>query len=263
VRTTTVAHREMTADRVVTMSVVSVFRRFGNKLYERAFPIYRPLYAVYKAYSDHAERQLLRQILVPGAVAVDAGANIGIYSQFLARCVGPAGSVYSFEPAPENFERLRAATRGFSNVHILQAAVGERSAKSELYLSDTLNVDHRTYLTGNSARRVVQIEMVALDDYFKPGRRVDLIKMDIQGYELHALRGAGRVLADNPAAKLLLEFWPYGLKQAGTNWVELIDALTGKNMTVSEVTRRGLVPLRSSSITEDADFYVNLFASQR
>lgn len=254
---------EMTADRVVTMSVVSVFRSLGNKLYEGAFPIYRPLYAAYKAYSDHAERQLLRQILVAGAVAVDAGANIGIYSQFLARCVGPAGSVYSFEPAPENFERLRAATRGFSNVHILQAAVGERSGKSELYLSDRLNVDHRTYLTDNSARRVVQIEMVALDDYFKPGQRVDFIKMDIQGYELHALRGAGRVLADNPAAKLLLEFWPYGLKQAGTNWVELIDALTGKNMTVSEVTRRGLVPLRSSSITEDADFYVNLFASQR
>jgi FkbM family methyltransferase len=245
------------------MSGVSVLRTFGNKIYQHTFPIYRPVYAAYKAYADHAERQLLRQILVPGAVAVDAGANIGIYSQFLARCVGPAGAVYSFEPAPENFERLRAAARGFSNMYLLQAAVGERSGKSELYLSGTLNVDHRSYWTNNSARRVVQIDMVALDDYFKPGQRVDLIKMDIQGYEFHALRGAGRVLGDNPAAKLLLELWPYALKQAGTNWVELIDALTGKNMTVSEVTRRGLVPLRSGSITEDADFYVNLFASQR
>jgi FkbM family methyltransferase len=245
------------------MSELPVLRTFGNKIYQHAFPIYRPFYAAYKAYADHAERQLLRQILAPGAVAIDAGANIGIYSQFLARCVGPAGAVYSFEPAPENFERLRAAVHEFSNVHVLQAAVGERSGKSELYLSDTLNVDHRTYLTDNSARRVVQIEMVALDDYFKPGQRVDLIKMDIQGYELHALRGASRVLADNPTAKLLLELWPYGLKQAGTNWVELIDALTGKDMAVSEVTRRGLVPLSSSSITEDADFYVNLFASRR
>lgn len=42
-----------------------------------------------------------------------------------------------------------------------------------------------------------------------------------KGDELHALRGAGRVLGDNPAAKLLLELWPYGVKQAGTHWVEI------------------------------------------
>jgi FkbM family methyltransferase len=245
------------------MSRASVLRGFGNKVYQHAFAIYRPAYAAYKAYADHTERQLLRQILVPGAVAVDAGANIGIYSQFLARCVGRAGAVYSFEPAPENFHRLRGAARGFPNMHILQAAVGERSRKAELYLSDTLNVDHRTYLTRNSTRRAVQIEMVALDDYFNPGQRIDLIKMDIQGYELHALRGAGRVLADNPATKLLLELWPYGLKQAGTNWVDLIDAMTSMDMMVSEVTRSGLVPFRSSSISDEPDFYVNLFASRR
>ena len=148
-------------------------------------------------------------------------------------------------------------------MHILQAAVGERSGKSELYLSDTLNVDHRTYVSHKVSGRTVQIEMVALDDYFSPGQRVDLIKMDIQGYELHALRGAGRVLADNPDIKLLLELWPYGLKQAGTNWIDLIDAITSRGMTVSEVTRHGLVPLRSNSISDDPDFYVNLFASQR
>ena len=75
-----------------------------------------------------------------------------------------------------------------------------------------------TYLPEGDSRHRCQIEMIALDDYFKPGQRVDLIKMDIQGYELHALRGASRVLADNPGIKLLLEFWPYGLKQAGVRW---------------------------------------------
>ena len=119
-----------------------------------------------------------------------------------------------------------------------------------------------TYFTERSGRRVIQIEMVALDEYFKPGQRVDLIKMDIQGYELHALRGAGRVLADNPNANLLVELWPHGLKQAGTNWVELVDALRDKNMRVYEITMRGLVPLRRDAIRETADCYVNLFASQ-
>ena len=55
------------------MSVASVLRRTGNKAYEYAFPIYRPLYGAYKAYGDRAERQLLKKILFPGAIVVDAG----------------------------------------------------------------------------------------------------------------------------------------------------------------------------------------------
>src|SRR6266545_5966324 len=114
------------------MSAVSLLRRVGNKVYEHAFPIYRPLYAAYKAYADRAERELLKKVLFPGAVVVDAGANIGIYSRFLSRCVGPSGAVHAFEPSPENFQRLRAATRQFPNVKPIQAAVGERSGETKL-----------------------------------------------------------------------------------------------------------------------------------
>ena len=73
------------------MSTTSLLRRAANQVYERAFPIYRPLYAAYKTYADRAERELLRKILLQGAVVADVGANIGIYSQFLSRCVGPGG----------------------------------------------------------------------------------------------------------------------------------------------------------------------------
>ena len=245
------------------MAAVSVLRSVGNKVYEYAFPIYRPVYRAYKAYADRAERQLLTTILSSGAVVVDAGANIGIYSEFLSRCVGPTGVVHSFEPSPDNFKRLQSATRKLSNVRLSQAAVGESSDRSELYLSVKLNVDHRAYLPEGDSRRTVPIEMIALDDYFKPGQRVDLIKMDIQGYELHALRGASRVLADNPIANLLLEFWPYGLKQAGANWIDLIATLKSKNMAVHEVAKHGLVPFHLESVSESWDWYVNLFASPK
>src|SRR6058998_275468 len=218
------------------MSAASLLHSIGNKAYVRAFPIYRLLYGAFKAYTDRAERQLLRKILCHGAVVADVGANIGIYSQFLSRCVGPTGLVHSFEPSPDNFRRLSAATHDLSNVRLTQAVVGDRSGECKLYVSDKLNVDHRAYKADGDSRRAVPTEMVALDDYFKPGQRVDLIKIDIQGYELHALRGANRVLADNPNAKLLLEFWPYGLEQAGANWLELIDTLQAKNMSVSQIT---------------------------
>jgi FkbM family methyltransferase len=244
------------------MPLSSLLRGIGNRLYKNAFPVYRLCYRAFKAYTDRAERRLLRSVLSTGSVVVDAGANIGIYSQFLSRCVSPTGVVHSFEPAPENFRHLQSATVHLANVRLSQAALGERSGRSKLYLSNQLNVDHRTYATEGDLRPIVEIDVISLDDYFEAGQRVDLIKMDIQGYELHALRGTNRVLADNPAAKLLLEFWPYGLKRAGANWDDLIATLDDQNMKIHEVTRHGLKPFRPESVSESADWYVNLFASR-
>ncbi len=245
------------------MPVVSLLRSVGNKVYERCFPIYHLLYRFFKAYTDRAERRLLRRILFAGAVAVDAGANIGIYSQFLSRCVGSTGVVHSFEPSFENFSRLQSATRKLANVRVSQTAVGEHTGKSTLYLSDRLNVDHRTYITKEDPRDAVPIGIVALDDYFKSGERVDLIKMDIQGYEFHALRGATRVLQENPDINLLLEFWPLGLEQAGVHWEELIEMLRGFSMDVTIVKPSGLVAFDTRDIRFDTSWYVNLFARRR
>ncbi len=242
------------------MSTTSVLHRAANKLYEYASPIYRPLYAAYKTYADRAERGLLRKILFQGAVVVDVGANIGIYSEFLCRCVGPIGLVHSFEPSPDNFRLLSAATRHLSNVRLTQAAVGERSGECKLYISDKLNVDHRAYKSDGDSRRAIPTQMVALDDYFKSGERVDLIKMDIQGYELHALRGAQRVLQENPDINLLLEFWPAGLAQAGVGWEELVEMLQGLNMDLTLVRSHGLIPFDAHDVRRDVSWYVNVFA---
>src|SRR6266542_1112202 len=139
------------------MSAISLLRRLGNRAYEHAFPVYRLCYRAFKAYADRAERRLLRTVLSAGSVVVDAGANIGIYSQFLSRCVGPTGVVHSFEPSPENCKRLESAVRRYANVRVSNAAVGECSGRSKLYVSDKLNVDHRTYPIEGDSRPAVPI----------------------------------------------------------------------------------------------------------
>ncbi len=197
----------------------------GNRLYRHAYPLYRPLYGLYKAVFDRSERALLRRVLTPGMTVVDIGANIGAYSRFLAGLVGAQGKVIAFEPAPDVFRRLQENIAGLPQVEPIHAAVGSDSGEIVLYESDELNVDHRVYDTGEN-RRQTRVRCWALDDYLQSTQRVDLIKIDVQGFELRALRGAERVLKSNAGIVVLLEFWPHGLRAAGDRPAALVDYLS-------------------------------------
>jgi FkbM family methyltransferase len=245
------------------MTLSHVSRRIGNVVYRHGFTFYRPLYGAFKSYADRAERRLLTRYLSHGSVVVDAGANIGVYAAFLAQRVGSAGVVHAFEPSEENFRRLRDAVAHLPNVRANQLAVSDHTGASLLYLSDQLNVDHRAYPTVGDLRRTVAIRSTTLDQYFEVGARVDLIKLDIQGFELHALRGASRVLNENPDVVLLVELWPYGLRQAGVSGEALVSFLRERGFGLFQPGRNGLLkrdlPLMLSS---EEGHYFNLFAQR-
>ena len=131
-----------------------------------------------------------------------------------------------------------------------------------LYLPQAECRSSGVHAAEGNARRALQVGMVALDDYFRPGERVDLLKLDVQGYELHALQGAKRIVNENREIKLLFEFWPYGLKQDGTNWGELIEMLEGFAMNIMSVRADNLIPFDARNVRTDMNWYVNLFASR-
>jgi FkbM family methyltransferase len=209
--------------------------RLGNKLYERCYPVYFPLYATYKALSDRAERQLFREFVRPGMTVVDVGGNIGIYTRCFAGLAGPSGRVHSFEPGPANYAHLKENTRRLANVVINHAAVGERNGVIKLFMSDELNVDHRTFDSGDG-RRSVEVPVVSLDDYFKPGQKVDFIKIDVQGYEWNVLQGARRVLAENADLKILVEYWPWGLRKAAAKPSDLLRLFKSLGFRINKVS---------------------------
>jgi FkbM family methyltransferase len=199
----------------------------ANRLYHHTPILYRGLYGIYKRWSDREERALLANMVKPGMTVLDIGANIGmyrIYTRFLAELTGPTGRVIAFEPEPKNFSRLQRAVTDIPQVTVVHAAVSEKSGTLRLYVADDLNVDHHTYDAGDG-RRTVNVPSIAIDDYMRPGERVDVIKMDIQGAELAALRGAERVLSENRGVRMMLEFWPYGLARAGSSVQELLGHL--------------------------------------
>ncbi len=169
---------------------------------------------------EEFEISILKDALKPGMSVLDLGANIGVYSLIAAQSVGPTGSVYSFEPEPQNFQLLvrNLGENGLSNVTPLQKAVSSRNGTITLYFDD-INFSCASLGKPNVTRDSggVEVEAITLDSFVQQNSvRVDFIKIDIQGAEGLFLQGAKSVLSSqNP--QILMEYWPFGLENLGSD----------------------------------------------
>jgi FkbM family methyltransferase len=132
-------------------------------------------------------------------IVFDVGANIG-QSVTLFRGLLPFSIVHSFEPGPAAFARLEANTQGLKNVRRVNAAVGSVSGKQLLLeneYSDMSSLLPPAAAAWGSIVSETQVAITTLDDYCRSFDvpRIDLLKIDTQGYELEVLRGATGLLA--------------------------------------------------------------------
>jgi FkbM family methyltransferase len=171
---------------------------------------------------------LLQRILKPGMTFIDAGANMGLYSIFAARRVGPRGKVLALEPSVREFEILQKNVRlnSLTNVITVRKAVSDRASEVELSVAPLGKSGHNTlgafaYDTPLDHRERVRAER--LDDvvYGEGLARVDVIKMDIEGAEMGALRGAVETLRQFKPV-LLLELSDRSLQHQGTGSGEVL-----------------------------------------
>jgi len=175
-------------------------RRFvveaGDLMYEQVYRLgeYEPLVT-----------RTVRQLLRPGDVAVDVGANHGWYSLVLAQCVGREGQVHAVEPLPPLAAALRRnlALNPSLLVYLHEVAVGAEDGTLDLHVFPDLPHGHTSAATLGHER----FETVAV-----PRRRLDglipaapaLVKVDVEGYEPEVLAGASRLLdAERPPMWLI------------------------------------------------------------
>jgi FkbM family methyltransferase len=141
---------------------------------------------------------MVRALMPSGGTFMDVGANIGWYSLHVA-VRDPAARVLAVEPVPTSFRWLQAAValNGVSNVECHQFAVGERTGTTVLYVDPSIAgaasaapSEHR------ETADAVECSVVTLDGFVaEHAATVDFLKLDIEGGELAALRGASRLLA--------------------------------------------------------------------
>jgi FkbM family methyltransferase len=178
------------------------------------------------------ETAFIRQHLSSGSVFVDVGANIGFFSVLAARLVGNTGRVYAFEPDPENAAILAqnvATLPHPGTVNIIQVGAGSQSQVGYLFRCADNFGDHRLFDTGETdadgrMRQTIPIRIQRIDDILGAEKRVDLVKVDTQGFEVEVFRGMEQTL-QKFRPLLLFEFWPFGLRGAGYHPPELLQEI--------------------------------------
>jgi FkbM family methyltransferase len=197
-------------------------------------------------------QRTLKRLLKPGDTVFDIGANIGAHTLSLAQCVGPSGKVYAFEPTDFAFEKLRrnlalnpdSQARTFPQQLLLAAKPTEQS-EQEIYASWPLQNDgsvhpkHRGRLVSAQHATVDTLDaFVARQDI----RRLDLIKIDVDGHELPVLQGAVEALrCFRPI--LVMEMSPYIHAELHHNFAELVGLLKTAGYSLWNADNGQPVPL--------------------
>ena len=171
-------------------------------------------------------------LLKPGDHFVDLGANEGWFSLLASKVVGPAGRVYVIEPQARLWPVIHQnfILNQRRNYTLIPYAVGEKEGFIELALNPSLNSGASTAVPSRRRKhyrhqKVGVMPLAKLMESYGIST-VAVLKVDIEGFELNALRSLGKRLSDGSIHNILLEVHPMQLKQLGQTIEQIVCLLT-------------------------------------
>lgn len=213
---------------------------------------------------EKAEQLFLQAFLKPGDVFLDVGANIGIFSLLASKKVGKKGFIHSFEPTPQTFQRLtyNIKLNSFQNIYSHNKALSNKVGDNEFIISldgfDAWNSFGKPSQGTNFTKLIVETD--TLDNFIKGNclTKIDLIKIDVEGWEVPVLEGGVEYFTKPNSAALLVEFSDQNLLNAGYTSLTLFNKLIdyGYKIFYYDVKNQRLVPERFRQSYQ----YLNLIA---
>ena len=186
---------------------------------------------------EKPETKFFLSVCQPGMTFLDIGANVGYYSALaLARFQG-RGRVIALEPDPDSYAYLQRTIAANGQATCVQRAASDHCGSMRLFLNPDNKGDNRLYandLAGGS----IDVAVVTVDGLLAElgVSCVGLIKVDVQGYEGYVFRGMAETIRRSPR---LSEFWPQGLRDAGTDPMRLLTDLEELGLRLFELMPDG------------------------
>lgn len=142
---------------------------------------------------------LISEEIKSGMTVIDIGSNIGYYAILESRLIGKLGKIFSIEPSPINFELLKEnlELQDEKNFELYNLAIGDKNEEIEFLVSKKSNwskIKEKTDIIGEN--EVIKVFSKTLDEFCEQNKieSIDLIRMDVEGYEFNIIDGAKKTL---------------------------------------------------------------------
>ena len=165
-----------------------------------------------------------------GDIVVVVGANIGWYTLICAKKAGESGKVYAFEAHPGTFQYLIKNIRlnSLYNIRLFQSALGADHRK--IRFSDDERDDMNRVISSGG----MQVNVNTLDSFPIHEPQIELLKIDVEGFELFVLKGATELLKRTQT--VLFEVWQPHMQHYGYDFTDLFDLLIAAGFKILRLT---------------------------
>ncbi len=181
-------------------------------------------------------RLKLYNLLTTNQTIIDVGANIGETLMNFAKLAGPTGEVHGFEPDSVNYRRCceNLKLNGFTNITLNNIGLGATAGKYLIKTNTPSNRGGNRICAESIENNTETIQVITLDQYALDNNltKIDVIKIDVEGYELKVLRGC-ELLIKKYRPSFFIELDDSNLQEQGDSAKELIAYLTQFNYRIT------------------------------